>query len=258
LDVVVGGATGKLGSMVCDLVTGSDDLTLRGAVVSEGGGHVGREIAPGVRTSGPGSLRDLLDEDCIYVDLTTPEAATGIVSEIPSTGANLIVGTTAVGAEALSRMESEVERCGTSALVSANFATGMNVFWKVSEILARHLPDYDIEIIEAHHSAKRDAPSGTTAETVRRLQSSTGIEDVVYSREGSTGPRKREIGVHALRAGDIIGDHTVILAKNMEMIELTHRTVSREALARGCLESIRWMDDRRDGKVHSMDEVLGL
>ncbi|MCK9322471.1 MAG: 4-hydroxy-tetrahydrodipicolinate reductase [Candidatus Methanomethylophilaceae archaeon] len=258
INVVIGGATGKLGSLVCDIIVKSDDMRLAGTIVSENGGHIGKELYPGIIAVGPDKLNDLLKDADIYVDLTSPDAAAKILSEIPKTGTNIILGTTAVPKDIIDRMTENVKKNNTSALISANFTIGINVFWKMCEEMAKYLPDYDIEVIEAHHSAKKDAPSGTAAETVRRLQMVTGIEKTVYGREGITGPRQREIGVHSIRAGDIIGDHTVIFAKNMERLELTHKAISREALARGCIKSIRWMADKKDGKIHSMSEVLDL
>ena len=192
------------------------------------------------------------------MDLTTPAAASKVIADIAATGTNLVLGTTAVDKDAIDAMTAATERYGTSSLISSNFAIGVNVFWKTCEMLAKALQDYDIEVIESHHNMKKVAPSGTAAEAVRRLQAASGIEDVTYGREGVTGPRKREIGVHSIRAGSIVGDHTVIFAGNMERIELTHRAVSREVFAAGCDESIRWMAGKKDGKVHSMEEVLGL
>lgn len=255
--VAVGGATGKIGRVVCDKVAASYDLELTGAVVSENGGHVGESI-DGVIAVGPDGLDEVLRGCDVYVDLTTPAAASKTVARVPRSGANLILGTTSVDPNAIKEMTRNVEDYGTSALVSANFEIGVNVFWKVCEVLARYLPDYDVEVVETHHAQKMDAPSGTAMEAVRRVQSVTGVDDVEYGRHGVTGPRSREICVHSIRAGDIVGDHTVIFAKNMERVELTHKAISREALADGCIESIRWMADRRDGRVHSMSEVLGL
>ncbi|MBR1451913.1 MAG: 4-hydroxy-tetrahydrodipicolinate reductase, partial [Candidatus Methanomethylophilaceae archaeon] len=158
----------------------------------------------------------------------------------------------------IERMRGNIESCGTSGLISSNFAIGVNVFWKMCEMMAKYLPEYDIEVIEAHHNQKKDAPSGTAMEAVRRLSQASGIDDIVYGREGVTGPRKKEICVHSIRAGDIIGDHTVIFARNNERIELTHKAISREVFAEGCIESIRWLAGRKDGKIHDMNEVLGI
>ena len=258
INLVVGGATGKLGKVVCALANASEDIEVVGGTASKSGGNIGKEIAPGVRASAPEDLKGLLDNADVYVDLTTPTAASKIIADIPSTGTNIIVGTTAVDKDAISEMVRNIEKYGTSGIVSANFAKGVNVFWKMCEVLAKSLPDYDIEVLETHHHFKKDAPSGTAMEAVRRMRAVTGIDELVFGRQGVTGARGKEIGIHSIRAGDIFGDHTVMFAGNMEMIELKHRSVSREALANGCIETIRWISDKRDGKLHNMNEVFNL
>lgn len=258
INLVVGGATGKLGRVVCGLAAASEDIELVGATVSKSGGNIGCEICPGVKAVGPDGLNGLLDDADVYVDLTTPSAASKIIADIPATGTNVIVGTTAVDKAAIDAMAANLEKYKMSGIVSANFAKGVNVFWKMCELMAASLPDYDIEVIETHHHFKKDAPSGTAMEAVRRMQKVTGIDELVFGREGVTGARGREIGIHSVRAGDIFGDHTVMFAGNMEMLELKHRSVSREALAQGCLETIRWIAGKRDGKLHTMNEVFGL
>jgi 4-hydroxy-tetrahydrodipicolinate reductase len=258
ISAVVGGATGKLGKLVCDLISTSEDMRLAGAVVSENGGHVGKELYPGVFAVSPASLEDVLKDADVYIDLTSPDAAAGIIERVPPTKTNLVIGTTAIPRDVIDRTVKSAEAHGTSVLVSANFALGVNVFWKMCGIMAKYLPDYDIEVVEVHHDTKLDAPSGTTVETLRILEEATGIHKKVYGREGITGVREREIGVHSIRAGDVVGDHTVMFAKNMERLELTHKSISRETLARGCVASVRWIADKKDGKLHNMNEVLGL
>lgn len=258
INLVVGGATGKLGKVVCALASASEDIEIVGGTASKSGGNIGKEIVPGIRASAPEDLRKLLDDADVYVDLTTPSAASKVIADIPSTGTNIIVGTTAVDKGAITRMTDNIAKYGTSGIVSANFAKGVNVFWKMCEIMAKSLPDYDIEVVETHHHFKKDAPSGTAMEAVRRMQAVTGIDELVFGREGVTGARGREIGIHSIRAGDIFGDHTVMFAGNMEMLELKHRSVSREALANGCIETIKWISDKRDGKLHNMNEVFNL
>ncbi|MGI6008932.1 MAG: 4-hydroxy-tetrahydrodipicolinate reductase [Methanomethylophilus sp.] len=255
--VAVGGATGKLGSLVCDLVAEDPDLQLTGAVVSANGGHVGTDVH-GVKAVGPDGLDGVLKDCDVYVDLTSPEAAGRAVVKAAAAGCCVVVGTTAVPRDSIDSMKAQISRKGSCGVVSANFAVGVNVFWKLCGDMARMLPGYDIEVIEMHHDRKKDAPSGTAAEAVRRLQAATAIQKVVYGRKGVVGPRQREIGVHSVRAGDIVGDHTVIFAANGEMLELTHRAISREVFARGCIATIKWVAAHRDGRVHGMDEVLGL
>jgi 4-hydroxy-tetrahydrodipicolinate reductase len=151
-----------------------------------------------------------------------------------------------------------VEKNQVSAVVSPNFAVGVNVFLRTCEMLASALSDFDIEIVEMHHAEKKDAPSGTAIRAAQIISEVTGIEKIVYGRHGNVGARKKEIGVHAIRAGDVIGEHTAIFAGKNERLEIMHRAHSREVFAEGCLKAIRWVAHRRDGKVHDMYEVLGI
>lgn len=244
--------------MVCDMIVASDDMELTGAVVSPDGGNAGKELYPGVTATVPSKLSKTLKGADVYVDLTSPDAAAENIRKAAESGVNIIIGTTAVAKDATDSMSSMISEKNTSALISANFAIGVNVFWTISELLAQILPDYDIEIIESHHNEKKDSPSGTAAETLKRIQEATGIDHATYGRSGITGKRGREIGMHSIRAGSIVGEHTVLLAGNDEMIELKHTAISREAFASGCLTCIRWIHGKKDGKVHGMDEVIGV
>ncbi|HKM13807.1 MAG TPA: 4-hydroxy-tetrahydrodipicolinate reductase [Candidatus Methanomethylophilaceae archaeon] len=257
IKVVVGGATGRLGNIICRLVSESKDMELTGAIVSGNNSNIGNDIF-GIKTSGPDSLFRLASDADVYVDVTAPDAAARIVADIPETGCNLIVGTTAIPQDKIDLMASNTAKYNTSSLVTANFAMGVNVFWKMCGILSKYLPDYDIEVIESHHNEKMDSPSGTTAEAIRILKEASGANETLYGREGIIGARGKEIGVHSIRAGDIVGDHTVLFAKNSEVIELTHRAGSRDTFALGCMSSIRWIAEKKDGKVHNMEEVLGI
>jgi 4-hydroxy-tetrahydrodipicolinate reductase len=258
IKIVVGGATGRLGSMVCVLVRQQPDLQLVGAIVSDGGGHVGREIAPGITAQGAEHLERVLEGADIYVDVTSPGAAASNLLRVPPLGVNCVVGTTGLSEDALSKFEAAVLEHNISAVVSPNFSVGVNVFWKMCGILAAVLENYDIEIMETHHDLKKDAPSGTALKAAQIVSEVTGIENLVYGRQGMVGARGREIGIHAIRAGDVVGEHTILFAGNRERIELTHRAHSRETFAEGCLTAVRWVSARQDGKVHTMAEVLGL
>lgn len=258
INLVVGGATGKLGRMVCDLAMESEDIELVGATVSKSGGNVGRMLYDGIKASAPEDLMRLLDDADVYVDLTTPSAASKIIADVPSTGTNIIMGTTGIDATSIQELTDRVSEYGVSGIISANFARGVNVFWKMCEVMASALQGYDIEVIETHHRHKKDAPSGTAMEAVRRIQSVTNINDLEYGRQGVTGERGQEICIHSVRAGDVYGDHTVMFGGSMELLELKHRSVSREVFARGCMDTIRWIADKKDGKMHTMNEVFNL
>ena len=258
INVALGGASGKMGRTVCDIIQNSKDMRLVGAMIAPTEEMFGKEIYPGIIAKGQDSLDEVLENADVYVDITAPRAAANIITKIPAKGVNIVLGTTAIPDDVINKMKDEIAKNKTSAVHSANFAIGVNVFWKMCEILAASLNDYDIEVIEAHHNQKVDAPSGTAMEAVKRMMRTTGIDDVTYGREGITGARKKEIGVHSIRGGDIVGDHTVMFIGNGERIELKHSMGSRDALAKGFIESIRWVYGKKDWKVHDLNEVLGL
>jgi 4-hydroxy-tetrahydrodipicolinate reductase len=258
IKVVVGGATGKLGGMICDLISKQDDMRLLAGVVSEAGGRAGKELIPGVMAYPSSELEVALQQADVYVDATSASAAEANLLRVPPLGVNSVVATTGLSEEFLKRFEAAVAESNVSAVQSPNFSVGVNVFWKMCGVLAAVLEDYDVEIIETHHDKKKDAPSGTAFKAAQIVSEVTGVDRFVYGRQGNVGPRGREIGIHAIRAGDVVGEHTIIFAGNKERIELTHRASSRETFAEGALTAIRWVSARRDGRVHSMAEVLGL
>jgi len=258
IDVAVAGATGKLGSMVCSLIREQDDMRLVGAMVSATGDKAGIELYPGVVAVGPDGLEEMCGRCDVLVDVTNATAAEANLPKAVRAGTNIVVGTTGLSAEFMERLRSEIGETGRSALVTPNFSIGVNVFWKTCQTLARALPEYEVEIIELHHDKKKDAPSGTAVRAAQLISAENGVDRMVHGREGMVGARGREIGIHAVRAGDIVGEHTVIFAGNRERIELTHRAHSRMAFAEGCLAAVRWIAPLRDGRVHGMEEVLGL
>ena len=144
-------------------------------------------------------------------------------------------------------------------LLAANMSLGVNLLLRLVETAARALPGYDVEIVEAHHRRKKDAPSGTAKELANRLLQALGRgeEALIYGREGMVGARtSEEIAIHAVRGGDIVGDHTVIFAGDGERIELTHRASSRDVFAQGALRAARFLAEQQPG-LYSMQDVLG-
>ena len=256
--VSVAGATGRLGSMVCSMIQANEDMRLVGAIVSSNGGHVGKEIAPGVLAVGPDGLEAVLRGTDVFVDLTSAAVAPGNLKVAAAVGVNCVVGTTGIDPGALKDFSEAVRRSNISAVVSPNFSVGVNVFWKACDVLAQALVGYEVEIIEVHHDKKKDSPSGTAMKAADIISKATSVDKYVYGRQGAVGARGREIGIHAVRAGDVVGEHTVIFAGNRERIELTHKAHSREAFMEGCITAIRWVNARQDGNVHTMAEVLGI
>ncbi len=258
IKVVVGGAAGRLGRSVCNLVEQQEDMQLHGAVEYMGSKDVGKEIAKGVKIVGSDQLQIALEGADVYVDATTAEAASHNLPVVAELGVNAVVATTGISQETITQFQEEVRRNGTSAVISPNFSVGVNVFWKICQEMARALQGYDIEIVEVHHNKKRDSPSGTAKKAAEMISEVTGIDKIVYGREGNVGPRGREIGGHSIRAGDVVGQHTVIFAGKKETLELTHTAFSREVFTEGIITTIRWVAGKKDGLIHSMSEVLGL
>ncbi len=251
--VALTGAKGRMGMLIIDEIRKLPDLGLVAAFDIVG---IGDPVIGDVCISDAREIRRILKSSRpdVLIDFTIPAAAVENVHAAAEQGVALVVGTTGFSPEQLSEIEAAIKNAGIPAVISPNFSVGVNVFWKLVELAAHSLSDYDVEVIEAHHRRKKDAPSGTAVKTVDILRRCLGIDDVCYGREGMS-TRGREIGVHAVRAGDIVGDHTVLFAGPGERIEIKHQAHSRSAFATGALRAARWVVTAPPG-VHSMEEVL--
>jgi len=197
----------------------------------------------------------------VVIDFSLPETTGALIDAAIATKKPLVVGTTGHDPSAQKRMARAAEEIPL--LLAANFSVGVNaLFW-----LARHAakvlgPDFDLEVLETHHRAKKDAPSGTARRLVEILAKARELEvlrDVRHGRAGDVGPRgKNEIGVHSVRGGDVVGEHTVLFAGMGERLELTHRSSNRETFAAGALRAAGWLAARKPGRIYDMEDVLGL
>jgi len=162
----------------------------------------------------------------------------------------------------MTKIVSSIEKNDIRAIIAPNMAVGVNVFFKVLKDLASIIGDYDVEIIEAHHRHKKDAPSGTAVKAAEIIATelNRNIDEVgVYGRKGLVGERtNEEIGIHAVRGGDIVGDHTVIFAGEGERLEIIHRAHSRQSFVSGVIKAIRYVVTAKKGHVSDMGDVLGL
>jgi 4-hydroxy-tetrahydrodipicolinate reductase len=254
-----------MGGRIIAMLHEADDFTLIGAVERPGNpriGHDAGEVAGIGKIGIPlvGDLGTVMGEGQVVIDFTAPEATMAHVGIAACARVPVVVGTTGLGAADLERIKelSSTAPC----VVSPNMSVGVNVLLKVlAEVASTLGEEYDVEIVETHHRFKQDAPSGTAlkmaqviAKTLDRELDATGI----YGRKGLVGARsKEEIAIHALRAGDVIGDHTVIFGGMGERIEVTHRAHSRDNFARGALRAARWIIGRPPG-LYDMQDVLGL
>ncbi len=249
--VVVCGATGRMGQTIGRMVNEAGDLDLVGGVDLKAGTFFGVEI---VETRDAEALLKKTKPD-VLVDFTVANAAVGNVKMAARNNVALVVGTTGFTPEQRRDMETAI-RGHVPAVISSNFSVGVNIFWQLLRESARLLKEYDIEVIEAHHRNKKDAPSGTAKTILQILDEEAGTRKKMYGREGIT-ERKNEIGVHVIRGGDIVGDHKVMFSKNFESIEISHRAYDRSVFASGAIQAARWVVGKKPG-IYGMNDVLGL
>jgi 4-hydroxy-tetrahydrodipicolinate reductase len=250
------GPSGRMGRRVIELAAGRSDLALAAAIDQPSSAVVGKTIG-GVVAGG--DLAQLAGCQ-VYIDFTTPAGTEAAAREAARHRVAAVVGTTGLGAGAEAALAELAEVAPV--LVAANFSLGVNLMLVLAETAARALGGgFDIEVVEAHHRHKRDAPSGTALALATALARGRGeeLERVLCtSRSGDVGPRPAgEIGVVAVRGGDVIGDHTAFFLGEGERIELSHRAGSRDLFAAGALRAAVWLAGRPPGR-YTMRDVLGL
>jgi len=254
-----------MGGRIAALIHEADDLALVAAVERPGHPGLGKDAgeSAGIGKIGiplTGDLRAVVRDGQVVLDFTAPPAAMAHLAVAADAKVPMVLGTTGLGAADLSRAKelSAVVPC----VVSPNMSVGVNLLFKVlAEVAAALGGDYDVEIFETHHRFKKDSPSGTALRMAQVVASALGrdLDKVgIYGRKGMVGERgKEEIAVHALRAGDVVGEHTVVFGGMGERIEITHRAHSRDTFARGALRAARWIVGRPPG-LYDMQDVLGL
>jgi 4-hydroxy-tetrahydrodipicolinate reductase len=264
-DVVIAGAAGRMGSRLVALLREYPDLALVGALEAAGHPALDRDAGEvaGVGRWGVPITADpetALGPGRILVEFSVPEASLAHLGLVARRGGRAVVGTTGFSPA----QREEIERLARDApiLLSPNMSLAVNVAFRVLADVARLLgDDYDVEITEVHHRFKKDAPSGTAlrmAEVVAHALGRDLAKAAVYGRHGVPGERTRaEIGIAALRSGDVVGEHTVSFAALGERLEVTHRAHSRDTFARGALRAARFIAGARPG-LYSMQDVLGL
>lgn len=264
--VTVLGASGRMGKALVRLLAAAGGLELAGALAEQGDAAVGRDAGQvagleplGIRVTS--DLGDALRGAQVAIDFTAPAAAEGHARACADAGIALVVGTTGLDGTQVAALESAASRIPV--LYARNMSLGVTVLTELARQAAALLgPGFDIEIIEAHHRDKKDAPSGTALQLGEAVAGARGqkLADVaVYARSGiSTESRAPEaIGFAAVRGGAIVGDHTVLLAGGEELVELTHRATDRALFARGALRAAGWLAGKPAG-LYSLREVLGL
>ncbi len=265
VNVVVTGAAGRMGTQILRLLKETQGFAIVGAVerpgVASGSdagalaglGHIGIPVKDDLAKALAGAPAQ------VVVDFTHFGASAQNAEVCAERGIALVIGSTGFTVEARGRVQAAAKR--TPIVMSPNMSVGVNVMFELVRQAARILGDaYDVEIVEMHHKKKKDAPSGTAerlAEVAVEALGRDRAKDLAYARHGMIGERPpRQIGVQALRGGDVVGEHTVYFAGEGERLEITHRATSREQFARGALRAAQWVVGRPSG-LYDMADVLG-
>ena len=264
--VAVAGAGGRMGQMLIEAIGGASDLRLSGAldvpaapgIGREAGALLGHESSPRITSD----LREGLTAAQVLIDFTRPEGTLAHLAVCHELGVNAVIGTTGFSDAQKAQIAEHAQHIAI--VMAPNMSVGVNVVLKLLDMAARALNEgYDIEVIEAHHRHKVDAPSGTALKMGEVLASALGrdLKDcAVYARDGFSSPERGErdpssIGFASIRGGDIVGDHTVMFAGTGERIEISHRASSRAGYAQGSLRAARFLAGRTSG-LFGMDDVL--
>ena len=265
INVIVAGATGRMGSRLIALIKDSTALTLAGAIESKGHHALGEDAGEATGSGKTGmpitdDLDALLEKGEVVIDFSVPGATLSHLRDVAQHRRAMVIGTTGFSSDELQELRSLARQ--VPCVFSPNMSVGVNLLYKVIGEMAKTLgDDYDIEVIEAHHRLKKDAPSGTAlkiAEVLARAVNRDLNQVGVYARKGLLGERKKqEIGIQTIRAGDIVGDHTVLFGGMGERIEITHRASSRDTFARGALRAACWVVKQPPG-LYDMMDVLNL
>lgn len=265
LNIAITGATGRMGRALIEAVHASEQTRLAGATVPP---HSTLKDADAGEVCGLGrldvpltsDLSSILDGVDVVIDFTTPDATLDFLQQMVGSGKPIVIGTTGfIDAQLI-----ELKRYARTLPIvfAANYSVGVNLTLQLLRTAARVMGEgSDIEIIEAHHRNKVDAPSGTALKMGEAIAGTLGrdlAQCAVYGREGQEGPRNDEtIGFATVRAGDIVGEHTVMFATEGERVEITHKASSRQTFARGAVRAAQWLRDKPAG-LYDMEDVLGF
>ncbi|WP_442781883.1 4-hydroxy-tetrahydrodipicolinate reductase [Collimonas fungivorans] len=264
MKIAVAGASGRMGRMLVEAIQNADDTLLAGALDVPGAPELGTDAAAFLgKPAGVLIEADLakgLAQAAYLIDFTRPEGTLKHLDYCAAHGIKMIIGTTGFDEAGKAAIAAAAKK--TAIVFASNMSVGVNVTLKLLEMAAKSFSHgYDIEIIEAHHRHKVDAPSGTALMMGEAVAEALGrkLDDVaVYGREGITGERDpSSIGFAAIRGGDIVGDHTVLFAGIGERVEITHKSSSRVTYAQGSLRAARFLRDKSSG-LFDMQDVLGL
>ncbi len=265
INIAISGASGRMGKALIEAVSANEDTQLTAAIERPESTLIGADAGElaglgriGVALSG--DLSAVIDQFDVLIDFSAPAATLNNAKFCAENGKGLVIGTTGFTDEQKAELDASAQK--TALCIAANYSTGVNLCLKLLDMAARVMgDDVDVEIYEAHHRHKVDAPSGTAlrmGEVVAKALGRDLNETAVYGREGQTGARDRDtIGFATVRGGDVVGDHTVMFMADGERVEITHKASSRQSFARGAVRAALWLAQQKPG-LYDMQDVLDL
>ena len=263
--IAITGAAGRMGKTLIEAVNLAEGAVVSAAIERPESSLIGADAGElaGLGSNGvkiAASIDEVINDFDVLIDFTVPAATVSNVQACAAAGKAIIIGTTGCNEEQLGLIKLAAEKTGV--VMASNYSTGVNATFKLLNIAAKILgDDYDVEIVESHHRHKVDSPSGTALSMGKAVAEGLGRdlkEVAVNGRDGIVGARtQQEIGFHAVRGGDVVGDHTVMFLADGERVEITHKASSRMSFARGAVRAAKWIADKDPG-LCDMQDVLGL
>lgn len=262
IEIVVNGACGRMGARIAALVFEDPELKLVAALERSGHRSIGKDVGS-VTGGGETGIKITMAMNAhadVLIDFSSPESAVAIAEYCARKNIALVVGTTGLNAQQHEKIKHFSRQI--ACLVSPNMSVGVNALFNLVAQASKMVgKEFDIEIIETHHRFKKDAPSGTALRLAEKICEATDRKmdkDVVYGRNGITGDRPmNQIGIHAVRSGDVIGDHTVVFGSLGERIEITHKAHTRDTFVRGAIRAAKFIAKKPPG-MYSMSDVLQM
>ncbi|TFF88331.1 MAG: 4-hydroxy-tetrahydrodipicolinate reductase [Promethearchaeota archaeon] len=272
IKLLILGASGSMGKLISKLALEDKDIEVVAAcdIINTSkklGQLVGAYDPNEIVIEKIDNLAQIIDESSpeVAVDFSIAEATEKNCMLCAEKALPCVIGTTGLSEEFLTRFEETIKNKEIPAVISSNMATGVNILFKMTSVLTEFVSDWDIEVIEAHHHRKVDAPSGTALTLAKIISEALNVDlDEVGKFGRSKGPNKRkigaknEIGIHSIRAGDIVGDHTILYAGPGERIELKHQAHSRDCFASGAIKAVKFLAQAKESRIYTTAEVLGL
>jgi 4-hydroxy-tetrahydrodipicolinate reductase len=262
LKLCVAGAAGKMGNAILHEAAAKGHQVV-GAIEASGNTCVGKSLRElgisnfDTRIMGPERISDAVQNADVFVTFTAPAAEVQNIPAVARLGKRIVLGTTGF-TEQQDRQIREAVQGKVPAVFSPNYSVGVNILFKLAQALKAFPPEYNFSISEIHHTAKKDAPSGTAKKLGEIIASVRGYSKTIYGREGISPRRPEELEITALRAGGVPGIHDLIVAGPYEMLRIEHTAFSRSVFAQGAVYAAEWINNQNEPRIFGMEDVLGL